>query len=352
MLSRVADSIFWMSRYIERAENVARFIDVNLNLTLDLGSSELDGQWAPLIFITGDEKLYKEHYGESFTQEKVVEFLTSDPKNPNSILSCLRQARENARAVRDMISSAMWEEINKFFLLVRRAADDKSFLQSSFDFFHSVKWSSHLVQGITDATMSHNEAWHFVRMARLLERADKTSRILDVKYFVLLPTLADVGTPLDTIQWAALLKSASALEMYRKIHGRITPMQVADFLMLDRDFARAMHFCLIKAEDSLLAVTGSASGTFRNVAEQRLGRLRAELDYAQINEVIDQGLHEFIDRFQVKLIEVGEAISETFFGVNTVPLPPRQWDKANGQAQSLWQKSTPTEPAPALGGTA
>lgn len=346
MLSRVADSIFWMSRYIERAENVARFIDVNMNLTLDLGSG-LDGQWAPLVYTTGDEALFKERYGESFTQDKVIEFLTSDQKNPNSILACLRQARENARAVRDMISSAMWEEINKFFLFVRRAADDKSFLQSSFDFFHSVKWSSHLVQGITDATMSHNEAWHFVRMARLLERADKTSRILDVKYFVLLPTLADVGTPLDTIQWAALLKSASALEMYRKIHGRITPLQVADFLMLDREFARAMHFCLIKAEESLLAITGSPSGTFRNVAEQRLGRLRAELDYAQINEIIDQGLHEFIDKFQVKLTQVGEAIAETFFGASPVPPPARHREKTNGQTQtqSLWQKSSKSEPA-------
>jgi uncharacterized alpha-E superfamily protein len=312
----------------------------------------LDGQWAPLIFITGDEQLYKQRYGEMFTLDKVVEFLTSDQKNPNSILSCLRQARENARAVRDMISSAMWEEINKFFLFVRQAADDKSFLRASFDFFHKVKLSSHLVQGITDATMSHNEAWHFVRMARLLERADKTSRILDVKYFVLLPTLADVGTPFDTIQWAALLKSASALEMYRKIHGRITPRQVADFLMLDREFSRAMHFCLIKAEDSLLAITGSPAGTFRNVAEQRLGRLRSELDYAQINELIEGGLHEFIDRFQIKMIEVGDAISETFFGVESTPHPLRQSDAANGQAQSLWQKSTPSEPAPALGGKA
>ncbi len=127
MLSRVADSIFWMSRYIERAENVARFIDVNLNLTLDLGSG-LDGQWAPLVFTTGDEKQFSSAMARCSRRRKVIEFLTSDVKNPNSILSCVKGARENARAVRDMISSAMWEEINKFFLMVRRAADDKSFL--------------------------------------------------------------------------------------------------------------------------------------------------------------------------------------------------------------------------------
>jgi len=348
MLSRVADSIFWMSRYIERAENVARFIDVNLNLTLDLGAG-IDGSWAPLVYTTGDHEQFLARYGD-FTQEKVIEFLTSDRQNSNSILSCLRSARENARAVRDMISSAMWEEINKFFLMVRRAADDKSFLQSAFEFFHSVKWSSHLVQGITDSTMSHNEAWHFVRMGRLVERADKTSRILDVKYYVLLPNVADVGTPLDTIQWASLLKSASALEMYRKEHGRITPLQVADFLMLDRHFSRAMHFCLIKAEESLLKITGSPAGTFRNVAEQRLGRLRAELDYAQIQEVLDFGLHEFIDSFQNKMTGVGDAISETFFGVQPVT-PPRQSLAANGQSQSqsLWQKPSPPRPERALG---
>ena len=161
--------------------------------------------------------------------------------------------------------------------------------------------------------MSHGEAWHFARMGRLVERADKTSRILDVKYYLLLPSVADVGTPLDTIQWAALLKSASALEMYRQTHGRITPTQVADFLILDRRFPRAMHFCLIKAEESLLAITGSRPGTFRNPAEQRLGRLRAELDYANIQEIIDGGLHEFIDGFQTKLNLAGEAIFETFF---------------------------------------
>ncbi len=328
MLSRVADSIFWMSRYIERAENVARFIDVNLNLTLDLGTG-INGSWAPLVYTTGDHEVFLSRYGD-FSQEKVVAFLTSDRENPNSILSCLRRARENARAVRDMISQAMWEEINKFFLMVRRAADDKSFLTSAFEFFHSVKWSSHLVQGITDSTMSHNEAWHFVRMGRLLERADKTSRILDVKYYTLLPTVADVGTPLDTIQWASLLKSTSALEMYRKEHGRITPSQVADFLMLDRQFSRAMHFCLIKSEESLLKITGSPIGTFRNSAEQRLGRLRSELDYAHVQEIIDAGLHEFIDSFQDKLTDVGAGVAETFFGAEPAPpVRPRKMATVN-----------------------
>jgi uncharacterized alpha-E superfamily protein len=320
MLSRVAESIYWMSRYTERAENVARFIDVNLNLSLDLGP-EMAHQWAPLIFITGDERKFKEHFGEA-SQANVIQFLTFDEQNPNSIISCLRTARENARQVRDMISSAMWEELNKFYLLVRDAQQSGDVAASPFDFFGKIKLGGSLLEGVAESTMSRGEAWHFRRLGRSIERADKTSRILDVKYYLLLPSAADVGTPLDTVQWAALLKSASALEMYRKKYGRITPVQVAEFLVLDCDFPRAMHFCLIEAEQSLLSITGGAPGTFRNSAEQYLGRLRAELDYANMQEIIQRGLHEFIDSFQTKLNLVGQSIHETFFALQPIASEP------------------------------
>ncbi len=319
MLSRVADSIFWMSRYIERAENVARFIDVNLRLAMDMGVETVRpaDQWAPLVVTTGDDKLFTELYGEP-DRQKAIEFLTFDLRNPNSILSCLREARENARTVREMIASSMWEELNKFFLMVRSARNNPNLWESSYRFFNEVKLASHLLEGITMATMSHGEAWHFSRMGRLLERADKTSRILDVKYYVLLPRVEEVGTPLDTVQWSALLESASALEMYRKRFGRIVPVQVADFLILDREFPRAIHFCLLKAEESLLAVTGGQRGYFHTLPEKRLGRLRSKLDYTQIGEIIDHGLHEFIDDFQCNLNRVGEAIHDTFFAMRPV----------------------------------
>jgi len=319
MLSRVADSIFWMSRYIERAENVARFIDVNLQLAMDVGVEGVRAvdQWAPLVVTTGDDELFRELYGEP-DRQKAIEFLTFDQRNPNSILSCLRLARENARTVREMISSSMWEELNKYFLMVRSAKSNPNIWDSAYEFFNEVKLASHLLEGITVATMSHGEAWHFARMGRLLERADKTSRILDVKYYVLLPAVSEVGTPLDTVQWSALLESASALEMYRKRFGRILPVQVADFLILDREFPRAIHFCLLKAEESLLSITGGQRGHFRTVPEKRLGRLRSQLDYTQIGEIIEQGLHEFIDTFQVQLNEAGEAIQETFFALRPV----------------------------------
>ena len=311
MLSRVADSIYWMARYVERAENVARFIDVNLNLSLDMGP-EMDHQWAPLVFTTGDHRRFCDRFGAE-TQQNVIQFLTFDEQNPNSILSCLCAARENARAIRDMISSDMWEELNKFYLMVRGAQADASILASPFEFFAKIKLGGALLEGVAESSMSRGEAWHFRRLGKTIERADKTSRILDVKYFLLLPRSTDIGTPLDTTQWAALLKSASALEMYRKKYGRIAPALVAEFLILDRDFPRAMHFCLICAEESLLAVTGGTPGTFSTPAEQRLGRLRAELDYANIQEIFQSGLHEFVDAFQTKLNLVGEAIHETFF---------------------------------------
>jgi uncharacterized alpha-E superfamily protein len=320
MLSRVAESIYWMGRYTERAENVARFIDVNLNLSLDLGP-EMAHQWAPLVFITGDERKFKERFEEA-SQANVIQFLTFDEQNPNSIISCLRTARENARQVRDMISSAMWEELNKFYLLVRDAQQSDDVAASPFDFFGKIKLGGSLLEGVAESTMSRGEAWHFRRLGRSIERADKTSRILDVKYYLLLPSAADVGTPLDTVQWAALLKSASALEMYRKKYGRITPVQVAEFLVLDCDFPRAMHFCLIGAEQSLLSITGGAPGTFRNSAEQNLGRLRAELDYANMQEIIQRGLHEFVDSFQTKLNLVGESIHETFFALQPIASEP------------------------------
>jgi uncharacterized alpha-E superfamily protein len=316
MLSRVASSIYWLNRYIERAENYARFIEVNLNLSLDLprGTAE---QWEPLVATTGDHENFTVRYGKA-TKKSVIQFLSSDAANPNSILSCLVAARENARSVREIISTDMWEQVNRFHLMVREAVSRGLASQNLHAFLTEVKSASHLFLGITDATMSHGEGWHFGRLGRLLERADKTSRILDVKYFILLPTVAEVGTPFDIIQWSALLKSASALEMYCKQHGRISPNPVAEFLILNPNFPRAIRYCLIKAEDSLHAIAGSESDRHNNLAEQRLGRLRSEMDYIDMAEILSGGLHEFFDGFQLKLNRTDDAIYETFFALRPV----------------------------------
>lgn len=318
MLSRVAESIYWMSRYVERAENIARFIEVNSLLNLEIAQPEHQ-QWSTLVNITGEEEAFHAKYGEDYTKENVIHFLTFDADYGNSILSCVRQARENARSIREIIPTEMWESLNSFYHDVVAAARSRGKrTQKSHDFYRFVKSASHHFAGVTLVTMPHNEGWHFCRLARLLERADKTSRILDVKYFVLLPSVDDVGTTRDTVQWSYLLRSASAFEAYRQKHGTVRHDWIIDFLVLDREFPRAIQYCLIRAEDSLHAISGSPEGTFINVAEQRSGRLRAELAFMQVEDIVRIGLHEFLDSFQGKLNLLGDGISDTFFALRPV----------------------------------
>jgi len=309
LLSRVADSVYWMARYIERAENVARFIGVNLNLQLDLPLAPTQ-QWQPLIETSGDTELFKERYGNA-TQSRVIEFLAYDVENPNSIASCLRQARENARSIRETISSEMWAQINAMYLQIQ-AQHSLPEPERMLDAFREIRLGCHLFQGITDATMTHNEAWHFMRLGRTLERADKTSRILDVKYFILLPSMKDIGTPYDDIHWSAVLRSVSAFEMYRKRHGRITPKDVVNFLVLDREFPRAVRYCVRSTGESLHAITGTPVGTFRYPSEQLMGMLRAELDFTSVDRIIGGGLHEYLDGLQAKMNAIDVSIRSDF----------------------------------------
>lgn len=309
MLSRVADAIYWMSRYVERAENLARFIDVTHGMSLDM-PRESSEQWGALIHAAGDHELFRERYGPP-TRENVIQFLTFDEENANSILRCVRAARENARGVRDAISSEMWEQLNQFYLTVQDGSQAGE-MGSITDFFQSVKNASHHFVGISVTTFSQGEGWHFSRLGRLLERADKTSRILDVKYFTLLPHAQDVGTPIDNLQWSAVLRSVSGFEMFRKRHHGITPTRVVGFLVLDRLFPRAIKHCIDAADQSLHAISGSPEGTFWNVADKRLGQLRSELAYLTVDEIIYAGLHEFLDGLQTKLNAIGDGIYETF----------------------------------------
>lgn len=313
MLSRVANSVYWMSRYLERAENVARFIDVNYNLTLGEGTAFND-RWAPLVFTTGDHEQFEERFSVA-SCENVVQFLAFDTENPNSIASCVAAARENARTIRETITSPMWEHVNRFYLLVMSAAESGEGLRDAVSFCKAVRDASHSLVGTTYTTMSHGEAWHFLRLGRLLERADKTSRIADVQYYLLLPKAEDVGSSLDIVRWSALLKSASALEMYRRGHGSIVPKKVAQFLLLDKHFPRSVHFCVRGAQDSICAITGSQPQTYRVDTEKLIGRLASEFVYTSIDDIIARGMHEFIDEFQTSLNQVGEAIHDDFFTV-------------------------------------
>jgi uncharacterized alpha-E superfamily protein len=208
-------------------------------------------------------------------------------------------------------------------------------LESLPEFYRQLRLSSHLFQGITDATMTHNEAWHFARLGRKLERADKTSRILDVKYFMLLPSLSDVGTPYDDIHWSAVLKSVSGLEMYRKKYGRISPRAIVEFLVMDRDFPRAIHYCIAFADSSLRAITGTFPGTFHYPSERLMGLLRSDLDFTPVDQIIRGGLHGYLDGLQIKINEIDNAILDDF-----VDWRPKTQSPEQSQSQSQSQSQT------------
>lgn len=311
LLSRVADSIYWMSRYLERAENIVRLLEVNLQRMLDLPQSE-ETEWEPLVAVMGDLEFFRQRYGRA-TRQNVIQFLVFDHDYANSIASCLTVARENARSIREVLSSELWQEINRFYLKVHMAQAQNEAQHHSAHFFEQLRLSGYLCNGLCEFTMLHNDCWHFSQVGRLLERADKTARILDLKYFILLPKPEDVGKPLDIMHWSAILTSASALEMHRRCHREITPATVAEFLILDRSFPRSIYYSLKLAEVSLNQITGAHSGTFTNLAEQQLGALRSKLAYSRIEDIIDVGLHQYLECLQARLNRIDNAIFEIYF---------------------------------------
>ena len=334
MLSRVADSIYWLARYVERADHLARFVDVTREFVLDLpavkSTTPASDQWKPLISVTGDEALFFERY-ETADATSVIKFLTTDKQYSGSIICSLGQARENARSVRETIASEMWEQINDFYHWFNAESGSGGMMtRETGDFFRNIMQQCMLFQGITDATMSRGLGWHFANLGRQLERADKIGRLLDVKYFTLLPKVQDVNTPLDNLQWSTLLRSVSGFEMYRKRYQEINVRHVVDFLVLDRMFPRSVQYCLFEAERSLHAITGCPIGAFSCKSEQLLGRLCSDLSYTEIDTIIKGGLHEFIDDLQERINQIGEAVFERFFAIAPTAAPKNELTEHNG----------------------
>ncbi len=257
----------------------------------------------------GAGKLSDESGDESW--ENAVAFLAFDAGNPNSILSCVGAARENARSVRGVITSEIWEQINRFHLMVRAGAASQAAFSAPHDFLREVKVASHLYEGITDSTMSHGEGWHFGHAGRLLERADMTCRTLSAMF----PTLMAGGTEdePDEIGWSALLNSTSAFEMYRQRYGRISPRDVIEFLTFDSEFPRAIGYCIASAHDSLKAINSANPSQAGNPAETRLARLRSQLSASDVDVMIVNGLFGSILDIENALVAAGTAINETFF---------------------------------------
>ena len=315
MLSRVADSLYWMSRYIERAENNARLAEVNLQFLLDLANQrnpDPHQQWNPVISSLEENELFAKLYDKP-DGNAAIDFVSLQKKNPNSIYSCLSSARENARTTREQISSEMWEQLNRLYLFVKSDSAKKLLHSSPYEFFKRIITGSHLFQGITHATMTHGEGWFFIRIGKLIERADCTSRILDVKYHILLPSGERIGGNLDTIQWMSVLKSCSALEAYRKIHvTQVVPWKVAEFIITHPGFPRSIRYCVDFLDEALHCISGSSESRYANEAERLSGQLRSDLDYATIGEIFKHGLHQYLERTQERLVEISDAMHATY----------------------------------------
>jgi uncharacterized alpha-E superfamily protein len=310
MLSRVANSIYWMARYLERADCVARFIDVNTHLMLDLALDQNSAQWYPLIATSGDDEDFTKRYNQA-DERTVVKFMTFDRNNPNSILQCIFRARENARTVREVIPVEMWEKINELYHLTQSQSRKRSVADLQ-DYYREVRQSGHLFTGLMHNTMSRDMGWQFAHLGQMLERADKTARLLDVKYFLLLPH-NDVwkDSAYDAVQWGAVLKSVNALEMYRQQFHTINYKDVTQFLLFSKAFPRSVLFCLEDASAALNTLVHDKAEA--NKATREMAILCKTIHTSDASHIISAGLHEFIDVFQYNLNLVDEAIYESYF---------------------------------------
>jgi len=314
MLSRIADNIYWMSRYLERANNTSRLIGINLNYLVEAEDVLTESaQWKPLLAISGSIDLYEAKYpGQEIQAERVIEFLTREPGYPSSVWNCLRLAREMARIVRDRISKEMWEAMNDFWLQVEGQLKHPLPLKDWPDFHKFVRNGVALFFGLSGNTMMRGESFCFSQIGTLLERADMTARILDVKYHFVLPDLSMVGSPLDYYQWAALLKSLSGFEAYRrKVQAGFRPIDVAEFIIFERDFPRSLRYSIDRLYDFLQGLGGSI---FQYASHGVISALLNEWEHTHIQEVFhDIGLHEFLQKFLARTSELHMALTKDFF---------------------------------------
>jgi uncharacterized alpha-E superfamily protein len=315
MLSRVASNLYWMSRYVERAENTARVLDVAWRMSLLVKETRLqDQEWFAPLNITGTLFPFSGRHNVVCARE-VLHFMALDPENPSSIHACAHQARENARAVRGSITSEMWEVLNSTWLEMAQMTEERMLARGVSAFFDWVKDRSHLFRGVTFGTLRRDDAYHFVRLGTHLERADNTARILDVKYHILLPSVKDVGGAVDYYQWSAVLRSVSAFEAYRKVYRDvITPLKLAELLILRADIPRSLHFCIRSAHETLEYVKNAQS----DETMRRAGKLLAGLQYGRISEIFAGGLHEYLTDFLQSTQELSNGVQRSFFAPTLV----------------------------------
>jgi len=310
MLSRIADSLFWIARYMERAEDMARILEVNYHMLLDPSTQTVRLRWGPLVAISGEQERFSAHY-EQPDARNVFEFLAFHQDNPDSIVRCVQMARENARTIRDRISREMWEDVNSLYHSVMAFKPEEEMAVGPHRFCNAIKFGSHRFHGVADDTLPHDEGWHFLQAGRALERASMTARIVDVEYHQLLERALEAA---DNHQWMAVLKSVAAYEIYRReYHSRIEPEKVAELLILHPQHPRSIRFNIAALQQALRAISGTRSGSYANEAERLTGKLHETLMYDRIQDIFARGLHPFLTEMQNTCRSIGEQIARTYF---------------------------------------
>jgi uncharacterized alpha-E superfamily protein len=313
MLSRDADAMYWMARYVERAEHVARLLLVNSNLLIDVGDlapSLQAQQWQSLLTVL---RLPQLPDGPNVAHD-VVKHLAFNAENPNSILNCLTRARENARGIRENISAEMWENLNTLYWSLRGEDAPSRFEESPDDLFRSVMFGSMLFQGLTDQTLSHDQRWLFTQLAKYLERTDVTCRIIQTKYDILKANEQIFDSTLRNLHWMAVLRSCCSIEAYRQNYlGDMDPTRVAGFLILERNFPRSIRFSVGGALATISAIRLSTRGSTIDPAERILGRLDAQLEYAEFSEILAEGVSNYLQRIQGTIHDAAVAVQRSYF---------------------------------------
>lgn len=305
MLSRVADSLYWLSRYLERTENLARLVDVCRYDALDAVGGETDEIWRPILYATCTEESFNAAREEGDEDLDIAGFITFSEANPDSIRQCIANARENARMVRDQISEEMWLELNSIHLFMRSGEAEDLWHNQPDSFYHEVIKFCLLFEGLIDATILHDEGWQFIQAGKFLERADKTSRILDM--------LTYGGGDPERLQLTSALRSCSGLSAFRaEFRGDVTLENVMGFLLFSPSFPRSVRYCLRQLDTVLHSISGMPAGAFSNEAERLTGSILAQMNFSSVDNVWSSGLHQFVDDLQKQLNLIGQQVFETY----------------------------------------
>src|SRR3954470_12330741 len=331
MLARVVENVYWLSRYLERAENTARIVNVNTNLLLDLPGGMAPG-WLPLVDISGNRAEFDAKFGERGSrgeERDVVHFLIADKANPGSICSSLQSARENARTLREILPTECWELLNQFFGEFTRDQSSGLNKRTRFEFLKRIVITLQTISGILEGTMNRNDAYTFLVLGRNIERSDMTSRIVDVRSAQLLPAATPELRPFESVQWMSVLKSLSGHQMYRlRMRTRVRRTDVLQFLLRDDQFPRSCQFCLMQLERSLNDLPRS-DGVL-----EVLSAAARFIERATLATLDQPGLHDLIDNLQLHINNVHNMIAEIYFPSREVTGMQRMTSQKQTQRQS------------------